>query len=319
MTAAVLREPGRLSIERVPVPEPAENEVLIRVRINTLCSATDSEVIAGIRKEGMNSILGHEMAGTVERTGSRVTRFAPGDRVTIDAWGSYAGYVCVPEDRVLPVPEALTWEEASLGELTYKVTHMALGRIVPGDTAVVLGQGPAGLLYTQFCRLSGASRVVVTDPSPMKRKLALELGADEALDPACEDLPGQVMAATGGRGGDVVIEASGRAAAAELAPRVTRPYGATIIQFGVVAEPVRYVFMRMHDKGHTLLSYGSFKDRTDRFSFERALQLLAERRIRVDRFITHTYPLSEINEAFETYARDINHVIKVRITSEEEG
>jgi L-iditol 2-dehydrogenase len=315
MKAVFFRQTGSLSVEEAPVPEPKANEVQIRIELNTLCNSTDGEIIDGLRPHETGVILGHESCGTVSKTGSQVTKFKTGDRVTFDFWGSFAGFLCVPEDRVLHIPENLSWEEAALSELTYKVCHMGLGQIWPGDTAVILGQGPAGLLYTQLCKLSGASRIVVTDPSPMKRALALELGATAALDSHDPDLAAGVMNATGGRGGDVVIEAAGRAAAAELAPHVTRAYGARIIQFGVVAEPATYTFRHIHDKGITILSYGSFKDRSDRFSFERALQLLSERKIDVSRFITHSYPLEQINEAFAKYKSDTDDVIKIKLTS----
>lgn len=319
MRAVYLRQLGRLSVEEVTVPEPKANEVQVQVWISTLCNSTDSEIIDGRRPHELDVILGHETAGIVSKTGSMVKAFQPGDRVTVDYWGSFADFICVPEDRVLHVPDGLTWEEAALSELVYKVYHMCAGQIWPGDTAVVLGQGPAGLIYTQLCRLSGASRIIVTDPSPVKRALALELGADVALDPSLPDIGKKIVAAAGERGGDVVIEASGRAAAAELAPLVTRPYGARIIQFGVIAEPAQYTFMRMHDKGHTILSYGSFKDRMDHFSFERALQLLDEKKIDVSRFVTHAYPLERINDAFSKYAEDSNNVIKIKIINKENG
>jgi threonine dehydrogenase-like Zn-dependent dehydrogenase len=314
MKAVFFRQTGALSVEETPVREPKANEVQIRIELNTLCNSTDGEIIDGLRPHKTGVILGHESCGTVSAAGSLVTKFNIGDRVTFDYWGSFAEFLCVPEEKVLPVPENLSWEEAALSELTYKVCHMGLGQIWPGDTAVILGQGPAGLLYTQLCRLSGASRIVVTDPSPMKRALALELGATAAIDSNDPQIAELVLDATGGRGGDVVIEAAGRAAAAELAPHVARPYGARIIQFGVVAEPATYTFRHIHDKGITILSYGSFKDRTDRFSFERALQLLSERKIDVSRFITHSYPLERINEAFSKYKTDTDSVIKIKLT-----
>ena len=317
MKAVFLRALGSLSVEDIPVPEPKANEVQVEIEMNTLCNSTDGEIIHGHRSHKMDVILGHEACGTVLKMGSLVSKFAVGDRVTMDYWGSFAEFMCAPEELVLPVPDELSWEEAALSELTYKVLHMSLGQIWPGDTAVVLGQGPAGLLYTQVCRLSGASRVVVTDPSPMKRALALELGAHAAIDSNDPDCAVKVMEATGGRGWDVVIEASGRSAAAELAPFVTKAYGARIIQFGVVPETARYTFMHMHDKGQTLLSYGSFKDRTNRFSFERALRMLAEKKIDVSKFITDTYPLSRINEAFARYESDVDNVIKIKIINKE--
>ena len=94
MKAVYLRQLGRLSVEEVPVPEPKANEVQIQVRINTLCNSTDSEIIDGRRPHEFNVVLGHETAGVVSKTGPLVTGFKPGDRVTVDHWGSFAEFMC---------------------------------------------------------------------------------------------------------------------------------------------------------------------------------------------------------------------------------
>lgn len=313
MLAAYFRKTGELSLEEVPAPEPEANQVQVQMKINTICGGTDSEILSGVRPYPKDIILGHEGGGVVTKVGSRTKKLKPGMRVASEAWGGYAGYVADVEDMFQPVPDSMSWEEISLAEITLKCWQMAARNIKPGDTVVVLGQGAAGLIFTQLAKIMGASCIVVTDLYDFKLKKALAYGAQSAFNGTETDLAAKVMQATGGQGADVVIEATGRKAGVELAPHVTKRYGALILQFGVVAENATYNFKTTHDKGQSILTIGAcrFPDPTE--PLRASVRLIAEKKIEVASFITHRFPLAKINQAFQLLREHPEQVLKVAI------
>ncbi|WP_211862418.1 zinc-binding dehydrogenase [Neoroseomonas soli] len=212
MRAAVVTAEG-VQVRDVPRPSPGPEEVLVRVRAATLNRA-DLGVAAGHAHGAMGgpgTILGLDFAGEVAAVGSAVKGVKPGDRVTCSGSGGYAEYAVADKDRVLPIPDRnLSWEEAATLPVALATMHDALvvnGRIAKGESAMILGASSGvGIMGMQIAKFMGASLVVGTSTDPDRRARLKEFGADVAVNTRDADWADQVLAATGGRGVNLVID-----------------------------------------------------------------------------------------------------------------
>lgn len=253
MRAAVFEGPGRLVIAERPVPRLREpGDVLIEVEACGVCG-TDVHILADPpgHPGTPGCVLGHELVGRVREVGAEARDVAVGDRVvvapnlscgscaackkglidhcerftTIGIFrdGGMASHVVVPAHACHRIADHLPARIAALVEpLSCVYNGIQQARLVPGETALVLGAGAIGLMFAALLRAGGASRVVVVEPGEPRRTIALEMGADAALDPRAEDYAEAVERALGGVGADVVVDAVGSqlpAAVGLAAPR----------------------------------------------------------------------------------------------------
>jgi L-iditol 2-dehydrogenase len=205
----------------VPIPEIADDEVLVAARSVGVCHS-DIDLLAGryIIPFAYPIIPGHEWSGEIAKVGSKVTDFAVGDRVVgecvigedhfgFSISGAAAEYFVAKPAWLHRLPDELSWTMGALVE-PFSVAYYAIvraGGVDASDTAVVLGGGPVGLAVTAAASAMGA-RTVVVEPDERRRVLALRLGAAHAVHPDGADaLLGEL---TGGRGADIVFEVSGR-------------------------------------------------------------------------------------------------------------
>lgn len=208
-----------------------------RVRLRIACSTVSFGqivVMAGKyqRRPPLPFTPGTEVAGTVIEVGEGVAHLAPGDRVAAALdWGGYAREAVVTASTVYPIPDALGFAEAACLPLTYGTSHAALhwrARLHAGDTVLVLGAaGGVGLATVEVARAAGA-RVLATASTEAKRELARAHGADLVLPADADALRDAVMAATGGRGVDVVFDPVG-GRLSEEALRCVAPEGRHLI------------------------------------------------------------------------------------------
>jgi NADPH2:quinone reductase len=198
--------PEVLELVDLPIPEPAADELLIRVsRAGMNFADTHQREDQYVRRQALPLTPGSEVAGVIEATGDRV--------VALCGHGGYAEYAVAPRDRVFPIPDGLddgTALALLLQGLTAWHLYRTCARIAAGESVLVVsGAGGVGSLAVQLARPLGAGLVLATASSEDKRALCLELGADEALDGDPEGLEQRLVAATGGRGVDVVLEMAG--------------------------------------------------------------------------------------------------------------
>jgi L-iditol 2-dehydrogenase len=318
---SVLDGPRKVRLERRDVPEPGPDEVLVRVGAVGVCGSDVHYYEHGrigefVVREPL--VLGHEASGVVVARGERATRHEVGQRVAMEPGvpcgrcaqcragrynlcphvrffatppvdGAFARYVTINEHFAYPVPDTLTDEQAALIEpLSVGLWAARRGGVRPGDTVLVTGAGPIGLLAVQAARVSGAARVVVTDLSPERRELALRMAADQAVDAAsgADGLAG-VQA-------DVLLECSGAQAAVTSGMGAVRGGGMAVL-VGMGADEVRLPTSALQVREVTVT--GTFRYAN---TYPAAIALVAAGRVQLDPLITGKFGLNQVEQALTT-------------------
>jgi L-iditol 2-dehydrogenase len=342
MKAAVYRGPGQFGVEDVPIPEVAAGEMLVRVDVCGVCGTDVKKIRKGLLPGPR--VFGHEIAGSVARTGRGVTRFREGDRVVVHhhvpcgscfycarklfaqcpgykrngttagfepAGGGFAEYVkamdWIVERGAIAVPAGVPAEVAAFVEpVNTCLKAVERAELAGGRAVLVVGQGPIGLLLLQLARLAGAE-VFVTDLLEDRLALARRLGAALALR-AGADAVARVREATGGRGVDCALLAALGQRALTAAIDATRP-GGRIIVFAATSPGERVELdlgALCADEKEVLTSYSSSVDVQ-----QRAARLVFEREVAVSELITHRLSLEEAPRAIELAANAAPGVLKV--------
>lgn len=213
MRAAVVTEAG-LQLREVPEPKPGPEEVLVRVRASGLNRA-DLGVAAGQahgRIGGVGTIPGLEFAGEVVAVGAEVPgHITPGMRVMCSGAGGYAEYAVADWGRTSPLPDRnMGWAEAATLPVALQTMHDAVvtnGRLAAGEAVLIQGASSGvGLMGMQIARLMGARLVLGSSTDPGRRARLREFGCDLALDTSDPAWPDQVLAATGGKGVELIVD-----------------------------------------------------------------------------------------------------------------
>jgi NADPH2:quinone reductase len=200
-------------LREVPVPRPAANVVLVRVRAAGLNRA-ELAMAAGHAHGalgGLGSTIGLEWAGEVAAVGEDVTHVREGDRVMASGNGGYAEYAVTDWGRVSAIPgNNVSWEQAATMPIALQTMHNAivtLGRLERGGSVIIQGASSGvGLMGLQIAKYLGAGLVVGTSTNAARRARLAEFGADLAVDTSDAAWPNQVLAATGGKGVDLVVD-----------------------------------------------------------------------------------------------------------------
>jgi len=236
-------EPG-LWMERVPVPEPGPTDVLIRVVKSAICGTDlhiwnwDDWARATVP---VPMVVGHEFSGRIAEIGPAVTRFRVGQRVSgeghivcgacrncragrghlcrntrgvgVHRPGSFAEYLCIPEDNVVAIPDDIPDEIAAIFDPFGNAVHTALSFDCVGEDVLVTGAGPIGIMGALVARRAGARKVVITDISPYRLDLARRLGVETVVDASARDLADVMRDIGMTEGFDIGLEMSGAAPA----------------------------------------------------------------------------------------------------------
>jgi NADPH2:quinone reductase len=213
MKAAMVTENG-VQVRETAEPKPGPAQVLVRVRAAGLNRA-DLGVAAGHAhgsQGGPGTIIGLELAGEVVECGAEVPpSIVPGMRVMAKASGTYAEYAVADWGVVSPLPQAnMSWEVAATLPVALSTMHDAVvtnGALKPGQSILIQGASSGvGLMGMQIAKLMGAAQVFGTSTHAGRRARLREFGCDHAIDTADAAWPDQVLAATGGRGVDVIVD-----------------------------------------------------------------------------------------------------------------
>jgi 2-desacetyl-2-hydroxyethyl bacteriochlorophyllide A dehydrogenase len=283
-------------------------------------------------------VIGHEMSGSIASVGDNVSGFAVGDRVTvrpldpcgscpacwaghghicqklkfigIDSPGALQGLWTVPAHTLHRLPGSLTFEQGALVEPIAVACHdVRLGEVRPGEYVVVQGGGPIGALVALVARDAGAC-VIVSEVNPFRLRLLAEFGLD-AVDPRSTDLVELVNDRTAGAGADVVFEVSGSAAGAELMTKLPRTRG-RIVVVAIFAEIPKVDLFRLFWRELHLAGARVYEPQ----DFERAIQLAASGALPLDRLISTTLPLDQLEFGLRQMERG-GEVMKVLVKCSE--
>ncbi|MDA8170368.1 MAG: alcohol dehydrogenase catalytic domain-containing protein [Nitrospiraceae bacterium] len=326
MKVAVYYSNTDLRIEERPVPRISEDEILVRMMASGICG---TDVIEWYRQQKAPRVLGHEMAGEVVETGSRVSGFRKGDRVFVSHHvpcyecdhcrnsdytacealhtgnyepGGFSEYIRVPAMNVrygtFLLPEGMRYEEAAMIEpLACVIAGQRQLEIGKRDTVLVIGAGVSGLLHIQMAKLKGAI-VVATDISEYRLGKALEFGADHVFhaDEFSEDALKNKKINKSGLARRVIVCAGARQALDHAVRSVGRR--GVILFFAVPADDICLPSARFwRDEIAVSFSYGAAPD-----DLREALALIEGGKVNAGKMITHRYPLSDIQKGFALVA-----------------
>jgi L-iditol 2-dehydrogenase len=335
MHAAVYRGQSVVSVDEVPIPAIGAGEMLVRVEACGICHTDLKKIeynlltpprIYGHETAGVVVRVGPRLA-------SGAGRFAPGDRVVVfhhipckncfycqrklyaqcpvykkvgvtagfePAGGGFSQYVRVMdwivESGVEKIPDGVSFERASFVE----PVNTCLKAVVqcapqPDETAVVIGQGPIGLLFTMLMRRTGA-RIVTTDNIAARRELSVRCGALEAWDPRATNVDAEVRRLTDQRGADLVVVAASVPGIVEQALRLSRP-GARILLFAQTSETERVdVSGAAICVGERSL-FGCYSASVD--LQKESAELVFSGALPVEELISHRVPLVKIRSGFD--------------------
>ncbi|HEY8319384.1 MAG TPA: zinc-dependent alcohol dehydrogenase family protein [Amnibacterium sp.] len=338
MKALVYKGPGQKAWEDVPDPVIQHpTDVIVKIDATTICG-TDLHILKGdVPAVTPGRILGHEGVGTITEIGDAVTTLRVGDQVIISCisadgkcdyckqgvfshclgdegrsgigWilghlidGTQAEYVRIPyaETSLHPLPPTVTPQQGTLLSDILPTGHeigVRYGQVKAGDVVAVVGAGPVGLAAIATAGLYGPSRVVSIDVDANRVEQAKRFGASDGVLSSDPDWKDQVLALTDGLGVDVAIEAVGVPDTFRMCLDIVRPAG-HVANVGVHGKPVE---MPLQDLwiSNIVISMGLVNTDTART----LLKLMAQHRIPVDEFISHTFALGDILEAYDVFGR----------------
>ena len=345
MRAAVYRGKGSVVVETVPVPAIGAGEVLIRVASCGICGTDLKKIEYGF--VAAPQIFGHEVSGTVVAVGAGVTKWKLGDRamsfhhvpcgecfycdrrlysqcaaykkVGLTAGfdpngGGFAQYVramsWVAERGMVAIPDDISFDEASFIEpVNTCVKAVEKARVAAGETAVVMGLGPIGLLLGMLSKLEGAT-VIGSDPMPERRAKSLSLGFDLAVDPREGRLAEEIRSRAQGRGADVVLVAVPLPSALRDALDLVRP-GGRVLLFAQNDPQMKIEFPAAAvgvEEKEILGSYSAAIDRQ-----EESAKLIFSRQLPVRELISHRFSLEDMGAALQLATHPKGDSLKVVI------
>ena len=312
----------------VPVPEIGLNDVLVEVAYVGICG-TDPHMHRNTVLFDFNCpfILGHEFAGKIVEVGKQVIKFKVAERVTSETHADYCGhctlcrtnnyhicrerkgfgfhldgaftkYVKVPERILHRVPNGVSLKAASLTEplcVAYKAV-ICNSKVNPGDTVVVIGPGPIGLLCMKMAQFSGASQIIAigTEGDDNRLQLAREFGATITINSSKQDALPKIKSLGDGYGADLIVDTAGVTETLKLSMDAVRPNG-QITKIGWGPKPVNLSLDPLIAKSVTLR--GHFSHTWD--VWEKCLTMMGSEQIDLERLVTHELPIDKWEQGFE--------------------
>lgn len=344
---AKLTAPREFRLAQEEIAGPGPGEIQVRPDAVGICGSdlhSYAEGAIGDTPCEYPMVLGHEPSGTVLAVGPGVTGWSPGDRAALEPAlycyhcefcragrynvcanirflsnpghpGFFRERVNLPVSNAHPIPASLPLEVATLHEpLAVALHSLKFAALQEGETVVVIGAGPIGLLTIASLKLLRLGRIWAVEPLAHRREMALRLGADAALDPNEADAADEIMRETGGRGADCAIDCAAKEHTTNQAIRGCRNAGRVVLTGIHSAAFVPFEVSPMRRK-----ELAVFNVRRSNDEGHAALDLLIEQTGRFAPLVTHTRPLSGIAEAFRLTENYEDGVGKMVIRIGEEG
>jgi len=337
MKQAKLAEPEKVVFEEVPIPEPTEEQVLIKVKRIGVCG---SDIHAYYGKHPYIScpiVQGHEFSGEVAAVGSHVEGVSPGDKVTAmpqlvcgecypcthgnyhicndlkvigcQADGAAREFIPVPGELIVKLPKEMSFDYGAMVEPVAVGVHAAsrLGDVT-GKNLLVLGAGPIGNLTAQAAKGMGARSVLITDVSGYRLDVATACGIDHVVDVSRENLDERLGSAFGPDGADAILECVGIEQTMADAIRLARK-GSDIVVVGVFADKPRLDVGLVQDKELRLIGTLMYQDK----DYAKAIELIESDRIRLDPLISKHFKFEDYPQAYKFIEQNGDRTMKVLI------
>lgn len=328
MQAVIVTGPNQFGIQDIPQPEISAYEALVRLEACGICNTTDRKLIDGTSPHQVPYpfVLGHESVGVVEEVGEKVISYRPGDRVTRPyavfpgegedlhaGFGGMAEYGVVRDGEALARDGDRSWLSDYTGQrqvvvppdlsaldasLAISLAECCSWLIQTGEIAyqrvAVLGTGIAGLSFIFFSKLRGAKQVIALGRRQSRMDLAQELGADMALNTTEEGVVEALVEATGGKKVNLFIDAVGHPQlVTEFLPALA--FAGRVAVYGAASDPT-FVLPLQNSPG--ILSFATYEAREHK-GLPWACDLLRRGLVPTEKLRTHTWPLEEVETAFE--------------------
>ncbi len=333
MNAIYLEAPGKIAVAAVTQPERKEQNVLIKVRSFGICGSDIGAYLGTNPLVSYPRIIGHEVAGEVLEVPEDETELKIGDRVVLEPYvycgncypcknghtnccenltvlgvhinGAMSEYFSHPRHLVHKVPADIPWNLLAMVEpLTISMHAVKRSRVKKGEHVVITGAGPIGLLAAQYALALEAIPVVV-DPVEERLEFARKLGVKYTINPVKQDAVSEIKAITQGTMAEVVIEASGNAAAI----RSSIDYAAYSGRISLVGWPKNE--LSLPTALFTKKELDIVGSRNSFRSFPESIQLIAENRVDVAAVITKTVAFEEIPELVHDISINPGNYLKV--------
>lgn len=321
MAASVLTGQQAISMEQVPLPAYADDEVLVQVAAVGVCGS-DTHYFRhgriGTFVVDAPLILGHEVSGRIVAVGADVPQIRIGERVAIEPQrpcrrcrecragrynlcpnmeffatppidGAFAQYCAIRSEFAFAVPDSMSDEAAALLEpLSVAITTMRKAGIVPGSSILIAGAGPIGIICAQAAKAFGAAEIIISDPIAQRRERALTYGATRTIDPLVTDI------ATAGLDVNAFVDASGSPAAVMAGIKAVRPAGvAVLVGLGNSEMPLPVE----HIQNLEIIVTGIFRY-TD--TWPAAIHLVASGQVDLDSLVTGKFDLAHAADALDS-------------------
>ena len=314
-----------LWMDDVPTPEVGQNDVLIKIQKTAICG-TDIHIFKwddwASKTIPVPMAVGHEFCGEVVECGTEVKGFSVGDRVSaeghvtcgicrncragrrhlcmntigigVNRAGAFSDYISVPAFNVFKLPDAISDDMASILDPLGNATHTALSFDLVGEDVLITGAGPIGVMAVAIARYAGARHVVITDVNDYRLDLARKMGASVALNVTSGSLDQTMQDLGMEEGFDVGMEMSGNPSAFRDMLRCMH-HGGKIALLGIPPDETSIDWTQVIFKGLTIKGiYGR-----EMFETWYKMSSMLQSGLNIEPIITHRFPLSDYQQAFE--------------------
>lgn len=342
MKAARWHAAKDIRVEETSIPTPKDNQVKIAVKFTGICGSDLHEYLDGPQLIPVDepyapnghqgtTTLGHEFSGVVEEVGKNVKNIKKGDRVTVEpifrnpespfittgeynlseplgfvgltSNGGFAKYIVAEDYMVHKMPDSMTFEQGAIVEpaavATYAIQRSGMKM---GDTVLIAGAGPIGLLTVQVAVATGASQIFVSDLSENRLKKAKEVGATHTFDARDQDIPQKIRKMTG-NGVDIFIDAAGAQASFDTGINSLRN-GGTAVLVALFGKKVTHDALNQTLRELTIIGTAAYRN-----IFPQVIALISSGKLPVEKLVTSVISLDEIVEkGFEALTNDPSEV-----------
>ena len=316
MKAAQYIAPGQVELVDIPVPVPTPNQVLMRLTQLAICGS-DVHALYGSPFSAYPfppGMTGHECVGIVEESAFPVVKAGASMLVIPPLSNAMSEYIAVEPQSLIPVPAGLDAELGVLGQQLGTVIYCCKKiASVLDKSVVIIGQGPAGLLFTMMLAQMGAKQVIGLDVVDHRLTMARRFGARHTFNVEKVDSIEAIQELTDGAMADLVVEAVGKTETINLAVDLVRSQGELAL-FGIPKDAIfPFTYEKFFRKQLRTYSSAYTQLEPDFRSFRLALDLIVQGRVDVAPLVTHRMPVSEIQAAFHLAETKVGGAVKVLV------